>query len=379
MEELFNPHSNEWLLNKFEYYKKLRDLDCAYHSEKYGLYVITRYQDVIDALSNHMSFSSSQGNLIIEHSTRFNMTLGASDNPIHDLYKNVVRNAYTKNNIERIGNFYKEKVREQLAGKSQVNLSDVVDHTTAWATAEILNLPYDKETIKNLIVGIQRHSNVCVQNNVDQTTSRNLNKIILKCLFNQVPSTGPGIYHEFINNNPKKIRTLSLFTGPTISGASSLTGAVQFLLLDLYRQGIVESLLADKTLIPDAINEALRFNSTTGRFSRTVTQPVTLHGIDLKPGDRVALCLESANRDERKFENPDIFDITRKPGQLAFGHGLHACIALAISKSLMQIFLEELLDVFGNYRVITKNEELSYVMTASGNDDMVSNIIIEKI
>lgn len=379
MTELFDPHSNEWLLNKFEYYKKLRALDRAYYSNKYRLYVISRYKDVVNALSDHSSFSSAYGNLIVEDNTRFNLTLGASDNPIHDIYKDIAKNAYAKSNIERIGNFYRQKVRDSLVGKLMFNLSDIVDHTTCWATAEILNLPVDKEVIKNLILGIQRHSNFCVQDNTDPSYMVELNKIILRCYANRVPAQGPGIYSEFVNNNPKKVRVTSLFTGPTISGASSLTGAVEFLILDLYRQGQVEKLLNDRSLIPFAINEALRFNSTTGRFSRTVTKELHLHGVDLKPGDRVGLCLESANRDEEEFQNADQFDINRKAGQLAFGHGLHACIALAISRHLMYVFLEEFLNIVGNYKVVTKNEELTYVMTASGNDDMISNIMIEKI
>ena len=168
-----------------------------------------------------------------------------------------------------------------------------------------------------------------------------------------------------------------MFTGPTISGASSLTGGLQFLTLDLFREKQLDMLLNDRSLIPNAVNESLRFHASTGRFSRTVTQPITMHGVDLKPGDRVALCLESANRDPLKFPNPDRFILDRNTsGHVAFGHGVHACIALAISKNLMQSWLEILLDSYGPYKVDTQNSDLKYVLTASGNDDMITNIKI---
>jgi cytochrome P450 len=198
---------------------------------------------------------------------------------------------------------------------------------------------------------------------------------IAKC-----PAHGPGIYNEYVTNKDSSgldFDPTSLLSGPTLSGASSLTGALQFLTLDLYRENQLSVLLSDRGLIPLAINESLRFHASTGRFSRTVTKDVTLHNVNLKPGDRVALCLDSANRDPAIFTEPDTFDVHRNTsGHLGFGYGAHACIALAISKAIMAVYLNELLNN-GEYLVITKNEDLKYVMTASGNNDMIHNIIID--
>jgi cytochrome P450 len=136
--------------------------------------------------------------------------------------------------------------------------------------------------------------------------------------------------------------------------------------------------LNDRSLIPKAVNESLRFHASTGRFSRTVITEVELHGVKLKPGDRVALCLESANRDPDKFPDPDKFILDRDTTGVAFGHGLHACIALAISKAAMNAYLDVLLTKMGKYKVLTANKDLEYLITASGNDDMITNIIISK-
>lgn len=377
MEELFNPHSNEWLLKKFDYYKILRNLDKAYFSEKYQMYILTRYEDVSYALLHNEIFISGKGNLIVEDPVRFGMTLGASDNPTHDVYKNIVKNAYSKDNIERISKLYREKIKEYLENKNEVNISDVADHTTCWATAELLNLPFDKEKMKNIIYDIQKNSMYCIQTG-GTLTQRNLP--VMELYKAGVEPTGPGIYYEFFYNNPDRLPIWSLFSGPTISGAGSLTGAVQFLVLDLYRHGHVETVFNDRNLVQNAIQESLRFNATTGRFSRTVASPVTIHGVDMKIDNRVALCLDSANRDPDFFPDPDKFDLYRNvTGYLTFGRGLHSCISIAISRALMTVFLEELLEVFGNYRVTTSNSDLTYLMTASGNNDMITNIVIEKI
>ena len=378
--QYFDPHSNNWLLNKFETYKELRAMDKAYWSEKYGMYIITRYADVKYALGANDIFSSAKGNLIVEHPFRFGRTLGASDEPDHSIYKNIVKNAYSKDNIQRIADCFTSKATLLLNGKESLNISNVIEELSAWTTAEILNLPYDKEEIKNIVLGIQRHSPLAVSENIDPTCANQFKNIINDLAFvNKTAPTGPGIYKEFMEHEPEKLKLVSLFQGPTISGASSLTGALEFLTLDLFRENQLDTLIADRTLIPAAVEESLRFHASTGRFSRTVTTEVTLHGIDLKPGDRVALCLESANRDPAMFVEPEKFILNRNTvGQLAFGHGIHACIALAISKTMMVKYLEILLDLVGKYRVTTPHDELKYVMTSSGNDDMISNIHIEK-
>jgi cytochrome P450 len=377
--EYFNPHSNDWLLNKFEIYKELRNRDTAYYSEKYGLHIITRYDDVVYALNNPSIFSSSKGNLIIESPKRFGETLGASDEPVHGMYKDIVKNAYNKESMKRIADCFSTHAKELLDTSDIINISNIIEQLSAWVAAEVINLPYDKTVIKDLIVEIQRHSPQCVSENVDASSYNKLLDIINKLLYSNIPPTGQGIYQEFINNNPDQVKTKtkSLFTGPAISGASSLTGVLEFLTLDMYRENQLETVYNDRSLIPQLVNESLRFHASTGRFSRTVVEDITLHGIDLKVGDRVALCLESANRDPLRFPDPDKFILDRNTaGHVAFGYGIHACIALAISKNLMQLWVEILLESYGKYKVVTDHCDLKYVMTASGNDDMISNIKI---
>lgn len=376
--ELFNPHSGQWLLNKFEVYKDLRARDKAYYSEEFDVYVITRYADVIHALTNHDIFSSAQGNLIVENPIRFGQTLGASDNPMHDVFKNIVKNAYSKNNIDRVLGIMTQKANELLGDHDQINISAVIEDLSAWVVAEIINFPYNKERIKDLIKGIQRHSDFAVKDDIDDVYLNAFNRFTKTITGAKIPAAGPGIYHEYITNNPDDVPALSLFTGPTLSGASSFTGALQFLTLDLYREHQLEAVFNDRSLVPKAVNESLRFHASTGRFSRTVTTETELHGVKLKPGDRVALCLESANRDPLKFSDPDKFILERDTTGVAFGHGLHACIALAITKAAMNAYLNVLLDKMGKYKVLTANEDLEYLITASGNDDMISNITIKK-
>jgi cytochrome P450 len=391
--ELFNPHSGQWLLNKFEVYKNFRTSDTAYWSDLYGMFVITRYDDIVFALSNPDIFSSARGNLIVEHRKRFGKTLGASDDPVHTKLKNTVKQAYNKDNIERIVDTFREQAEQYLTEASVLDISNATEHLSAWVIAEMLNYPIDKALIKHLIVEIQRHAPLAVNTDADLSYESGYKKMfnydpatpfgVSEVLSNvaKCPAHGPGIYQEYFNNRDSSgldFDPKSLLSGPALSGASSLTGALQFLTLDICRENQLDYLLADPSLIPNAVDESLRFHASTGRFSRTVTEEITMHGVDLKPGDRVALCLESGNRDPAKFTDPDKFDLYRDTsGSLAFGRATHACPALAINKEIMIVYLEILLKNFGKYKIATQNEDLIYVNTNSGNDDMIKNIIIE--
>ena len=168
---------------------------------------------------------------------------------------------------------------------------------------------------------MQRHHTGCVKYNTDDTGYNMFIDLLMSMsTVLKIPANGPGIYSEFVNNNPEQIHLLSIFAGPAISGASSLTGALEILTLDMFRENKIDIILADRSLIPNLVNESLRFHASTGRFSRTVTQNVTLHGVNLEPGTRVAICLESANRDPAMFPEPDKFLLGRNPtGKVACG------------------------------------------------------------
>lgn len=384
--EKFEPQSNEWLLNKHKIYEELRNSETAYWSEKYNLYVMTRYDDVYHILNNPDIFSSAKGNLLIEDPRRFGTTLGASDNPIHNDMKNIVKNAYSKDNIKRVSKLFAEKATEHFENKIEVNISDITEDLSAWVSAEIINLPLYKPYVKDIVIQSQKYNPFSTSKDTIENFTENYEKLlgnyrkIVDATRNRISATGPGIYKEYLNNNPKKIDEFSLMIGgPMVSGAGSLISALQFLTLDLYRENQLDILMKDKSLIPLAVNESLRFNTSTGRFSRTVLKEITLHNINLKPGDRVAACLESANRDPKKFENPNKFDIYRdNAAHLAWGHGVHACIALAISKEILSVYLDILLDKIGKYEILTKNSDLRYKISGSGNADIISNIILKK-
>ncbi len=106
-------------------------------------------------------------------------------------------------------------------------------------------------------------------------------------------------------------------------------------------------LRADRSLIPSAVEEILRYANPLHYFRRTATADTTLGGSEIKAGDKVAMMYTSANRDETVFVRPNEFDIHRDPNpHLSFGTGEHFCLGIHLARLEGRVFFEELLDHF---------------------------------
>jgi cytochrome P450 len=105
--------------------------------------------------------------------------------------------------------------------------------------------------------------------------------------------------------------------------------------------------VADPGRITDWVEETLRYDTSSQILARITTRPVELHGTTVPAGERVVLLPGSANRDERVFEHPDVYDLDRNRGddrQIAsFGFGRHFCMGASLARLEARVALEELM------------------------------------
>jgi cytochrome P450 len=110
-----------------------------------------------------------------------------------------------------------------------------------------------------------------------------------------------------------------------------------------------QMLVDDPSLIPSAVEEALRMFPAFAHFRRTATKDVELGGQEIKEGDKVVMWYASSNRDESRYEEPDRFDVHRNPEHQAFGAGgRHFCLGAALARLELKILLEETLARYPN-------------------------------
>ncbi len=116
--------------------------------------------------------------------------------------------------------------------------------------------------------------------------------------------------------------------------------------------GLLERVRSDLSLVPALIEESIRWATPVKTFMRAAAQDTELRGRKLKANDWLMLCYASGNRDEEVFENPDTFDIDRKPNrQIAFGNGAHLCLGQHLARMEMRILYEELLPKLKSVRL----------------------------
>ncbi len=107
----------------------------------------------------------------------------------------------------------------------------------------------------------------------------------------------------------------------------------------------LRALAADRAMLPDAVEEMLRWVTPIKNMARTATRDVELHGETIRKGQKLLLLYPSANRDEAVFDDPETFDITRSPNEhVAFGFGSHFCLGNRLARMELQVMFSALLD-----------------------------------
>ena len=138
-------------------------------------------------------------------------------------------------------------------------------------------------------------------------------------------------------------------------------------------------LIDDPSRTLDAIEESLRYNTSAQRFSRTLTRDVELHGQTMRAGHKVMIMFGSANRDEREFDDPDRYDINRRPTQhLGFGHGKHYCIGAGFARLLTRVMCEELLQTIPRYELAMDEDALDWLPSPAFRSMVTFPIRFEK-
>jgi cytochrome P450 len=125
----------------------------------------------------------------------------------------------------------------------------------------------------------------------------------------------------------------------------------------------------DPKLIPNAVNEIVRYESPISSFGRLVSKDTEVDGVPVPAGSRVVVSYASANRDERKWEDPDVFDVTRKDAvhQLGFGYGEHGCAGQALARMETESLLTALARSVTRFELGEPQRALNNLIRALGS------------
>lgn len=357
--EPINLYSEEIDANPFPMYAALREEFPCYWSESAGIWFLSRYDDVANAAVDWERFSSLSGNLIDEIPGRSGGTLGSTDPPRHDRLRNLANHAFAKRNLTHVGAF-----AEQIAGEAAYDCAKkrqfdfVSDFSSIVTVRTIFNMlglpPRDPAEIRSKVVlSISTDKRGKGRSSEMNEAFANISAFLAEAVEarRKAPSDDviTSLAEAEIDGDRLTDREIVLTTAMfVVAGVESLSSFMSIFAHNLSTMSDVRQRIGENSaLIDAAIEESLRFNTSAQRFKRVLTRDVKLHGQTMRKGDFVALLYGSANRDERKFSNADVYDLDRNPqGHLGFGTGKHFCIgnnmARLVLKKAMSVFLEKI-------------------------------------
>ncbi|MFD2091046.1 cytochrome P450/oxidoreductase [Blastococcus deserti] len=368
----------------FGVYRRMRDEAPVYYSERWGWYALTRFEDVRAAALDADTFRSFEG-MDIDDSRLEQVppgSIGSMDNPRHDQVRSVVQPYFLPRRIAELEDGIRAVVRELVAswrdrgavGRGTVDIAqelawpmpfDVFFHLMGLPSrhaedplerARREQLEHWTHELKDRVPGtphltaVAKAATAAVQQYfIDLLEDRRRRaREDLVTRFVQADIDGvPFVDAQVTPSSEVSGLMMILFLGG-VESTAGLTGTLFKLLAENPDQRTL--LQADPSLIPAAVEEALRLITPLQLTARTTSREVTLHGVTIPAGGRVVLVMGAANRDERQFPHPDAFDITRpRSRHLGFGEGVHGCLGAPLARLEARIALEEALPVLGGY------------------------------
>jgi cytochrome P450 len=364
--EVFDLYSPAIDADPFPYYQTLREQYPCYWSESARLWILSRYHDIFRAAQDWETFSSSQGNLIDELPGRSGATLGTTDPPRHDRLRALSQAAFLKRNLQHLVEPVREIADRALdhivERKTFEFIEDFSSQITVGVLFKTMGLPAREHSAirRKVVLAVSTDKAVKGRNPEQIAAFQELSDFLTaEVAVRRAQPTDDLITHlaeAEIDGDRLSEREIVLTTATFVmAGVESLSSFLAMLALNLHDHPAARRrLVAKPDRMPAAIEESLRFNTSAQRFKRVVMREAELHGQTVRQGDKVALAFGSGNRDWRKFPDPDIYDIDRKPqGHLGFGAGKHFCLGAQMARLVTEVAMQRFLQRVPDYHLTT--------------------------
>lgn len=357
-----DPFSPEILDNPVPFQRRLLEAGSVSFLSKYGVHVIARHEALNAALSNWQDLISGDG---VGLSEPWRTTgLLESDPPRHDAPRDVlagIMSARVLRSMVDSGLAHAEAIVDKIIGDAPSGSSVTFDGYKDVGSVMPVNFFSEAagiEGAENLLAFADHVFNMGGPRN-DLVIKGEANAPALAewangaCQRDALKETGfgPDIWAAAdrgdIRHDQAALLTRSLVSAGVDTTVYSLSSLLYAFATHPDAWAAVRK---DPALGRVAFDEVLRWESPVQMIFRKASRDITIDGVNIAAGERVLLCFGAANRDPRRWENPDSFDLTRDPsGHLAFGMGVHQCIgqhaARLQSECLIKVLTERLVDI----------------------------------
>jgi cytochrome P450 len=370
----FDPFSEDFFNGPFETYRRLRDEAPVYRDTRYGFYALSRYDDVAPAYKDTETFSSARGitfeqYLLDEVPPEISSLIIAMDPPDHTRMRKLVNKVFTPRAVAELEPMIRETITEFADRHAPTEFDAVTDFSALFPVEVISKMlgvpPAERQAVRTrLDKTLERHPGDfrTPPEGVDAAIEGGLYwyELIQKRRADPQDDMVSRLIEVEVDREDGGVTSLddveitgflALLGGAGAETVTKLIGSAVVLFAEHPDQW--QLLRENRDLVPAAFEEVLRYEAPAQYNFRYSMRDVTLHGVTIPKHNPVMLIAGSATRDERRFADPDRFDITRTPGghNLGFGYGAHSCLGAALARMEGRIALNLLLDRMPEYEV----------------------------
>ena len=384
----YDPYDVEINADPYPTYARLRDEAPIYHNERYDFWFLSRHEDVQKALVNWRVFTSTHSDILDIMKANITLPKGVvmfEDPPVHTAQRGLLSRVFTPKRMAQL----EDQVRRYcISCLDPLVGSDGFDIISELGTM----LPM---RVIGMLLGIPEQDQVAVRNKTDENLRTKPGKpmvIVEDAVANgemfadyidwraQHPSDDlmTVLLNAEFEDDTGATRTLTrqevlTYTSVLAGAGNETTGRLIGWLAKVLAEHPDQrrAVMEERALLANVIDETLRFEPTGHAIARYVIEDIEYYGATVPAGSPILLSMASANRDPRRFENPDIYDIYRKDVQhLTFGYGLHFCLGSHLARLEGRVALDEMLNRWPEWDVDYSGIKLAPTSTVRGWERM---------
>ena len=384
----YDPYDVAINADPYPTFRRLRDEAPIYHNARYDVWALSRHADVEAGLVDWQTFSNCRGDILEIIQAGVELPPGVvmfEDPPPHTMHRGLMSRVFTPRRMAALENQVREfcvRCLDPLVGTDRFDIvAELVAVMPMRVIGMLLGIPESDQTaVRDKADAILRtDAGRPMQIRQDAIAngqifaeyiewrashpSDDLMTVLLNAEFEDEEGTTRRL------TRPEVLTYTQVLAGAGNETTGRLIGWLAKVLAEHPDQR--RDLVEDRTLIPQAVDETLRFEPTGPHLARYVARDVEYYGTTVPEGSAMLLLVGSANRDERRYDRPDQFDIHRTDGQhLTFGYGLHFCLGASLARLEGRVALDELLTRFPEWDVDYDNITLSSTSTVRGWESM---------
>ena len=380
----YDPYDVDIVHDPYPVYARLVEEAPLYYNERYDFWALSRHADVDSALSNWETFSNSRSDILELVQSDFDMPPGVmmfEDPPLHTMLRGLMARVFTPRRMAAIEDQIRDYCVRCLDPHVGSDGFDIIAELAAMMPMRVIGM----------LLGIPESA---------QTEFRDANDANLRTragapmkVANAESIADGRMYTEYVEwraNNPSDDLMTALlnveftdehgvtrrltrkevlhYTQVVAGAGNETTGRLIGWLVKVLAEHPDQrrEVERDRSLLIPTIDETLRYEPTGPHVARWMATDFDAYGRTVPAGSAMLLLFGAANRDPRRFANPDVFDIHRTSSHLTFGKGMHYCLGANLARLEGRVALDELLNRWPEWDVDRETARLAPTSTVRG-------------